>query len=76
MPCGAIPVSMIPMSQGLPLRSLQQLGLEEGVVKLTDKFSCPGFRVVEDRRIRCHKAGDMEQRPFTRGNEFLQSCVY
>ena len=30
-------------------------GLEEGVVKLTDKFSCPGFRIVEDRRIRCHK---------------------
>ncbi len=32
-------------------------GLEAGVVKLDDKFSCPGFRVVEDRRIRCHKVG-------------------
>ncbi len=30
-------------------------GLEEGVVKLTDTFSCPGYRVVEDRRIHCHK---------------------
>lgn len=30
-------------------------GLEEGVVSLTDNFSCPGFRIVEDRRIRCHK---------------------
>ncbi len=30
-------------------------GLEEGVVKLTDTYSCPGYRVVEDRRIHCHK---------------------
>lgn len=30
-------------------------GLEEGVVSLEDSFSCPGFRIVEDRRIRCHK---------------------
>lgn len=28
---------------------------EEGVVKLEDRFSCPGFKIVEDRRIRCHK---------------------
>lgn len=30
-------------------------GLEEGVVTLEDSFSCPGFKIVEDRRIRCHK---------------------
>lgn len=30
-------------------------GLEENVVSLEDTFSCPGFIVVEDRRIRCHK---------------------
>lgn len=30
-------------------------GLEEGAVHLTDQFSCPGYKVVEDRRIRCHK---------------------
>lgn len=30
-------------------------GLEAGVVSLDDKFSCPGFKIVEDRRIRCHK---------------------
>lgn len=30
-------------------------GLEEGVVSLTDTFSCPGYKIVEDRRIRCHK---------------------
>ena len=32
-------------------------GLEEGVVTLNDTFSCPGYRIVEDRRIRCHKVG-------------------
>lgn len=31
--------------------------LEEGAVKLTDTFSCPGYRIVEDRKIRCHKVG-------------------
>lgn len=30
-------------------------GLEEGVVSTGDQFSCPGFIMVEDRRIRCHK---------------------
>ncbi len=30
-------------------------GLDAGVVTLSDSFSCPGFKIVEDRRIRCHK---------------------
>lgn len=30
-------------------------GLESGVVTLEDQFSCPGFCIVEDRKIRCHK---------------------
>lgn len=30
-------------------------GLEEGVVSTEDTFSCPGYIMVEDRRIRCHK---------------------
>lgn len=30
-------------------------GLEEGVVSLTDQFYCPGYKIVEDRRIRCSK---------------------
>ena len=30
-------------------------GLEEGVVSLQDKFFCPGYKIVDDRRIRCHK---------------------
>ena len=47
-------------------------GLEEGGVKLTDKFSCPGFRVVEDRRIRCHKAGGHGAETFLQG--VMNSC--
>ena len=30
-------------------------GLEGGVVTTQDQFSCPGYIMVEDRRIRCHK---------------------
>ena len=30
-------------------------GLESGVVTPSSSFSCPGFIVVEDRKIRCHK---------------------
>lgn len=30
-------------------------GLEEKIVSIEDTFSCPGFRIVEDRRIHCHK---------------------
>ena len=30
-------------------------GLESGVVTLEDQFSCPGYYIVEDRKIRCHK---------------------
>lgn len=29
--------------------------LEAGVLKLSDQFYCPGYRIVEDRKIRCHK---------------------
>lgn len=39
--------------------------LEEGVVSLADNFSCPGYRVVEDRRIRCHKVGGHGAETFT-----------
>lgn len=41
--------------------------LEEGVVKLTDTFSCPGYRVVEDRKIRCHKVGGHGAETFVQG---------
>ena len=41
--------------------------LEEGVVTLEDTFSCPGYRLVEDRRIRCHKAGGHGSETFVQG---------
>ena len=42
-------------------------GLEEGAVHLTDQFSCPGYKVVEDRRIRCHKVGGHGAENFLQG---------
>lgn len=41
--------------------------LEEKVVKLNDRFFCPGYKVVEDRRIRCHKAGGHGSETFIDG---------
>lgn len=32
-------------------------GLEERVVTTESTFSCPGFIIVDDRKIRCHKIG-------------------
>lgn len=46
--------------------------LEENVVKVDDTFSCPGFRIVEDRRIRCHKAGGHGTETFRQG--IMNSC--
>lgn len=42
-------------------------GLEEGAVHLTDQFSCQGYKVVEDRRIRCHKVGGHGAENFVQG---------
>ncbi len=41
--------------------------LEEGVVSLDDTFVCPGYRIVEDRKIRCHKTGGHGQETFADG---------
>ena len=46
--------------------------LEENVVSVEDTFSCPGFRVVEDRKIRCHKVGGHGTETFKEG--FMNSC--
>lgn len=44
-------------------------GLEEGVVTVDDTFNCPGYIMVEDRKIRCHKI-------LGHGNEtFLQATM-
>ncbi len=47
-------------------------GLEAGVVDLDDTFSCPGFRIVEDRKIRCHKVGGHGGETFLQG--MMNSC--
>lgn len=47
-------------------------GLEAGVVRLEDSFSCPGFRIVEDRKIRCHKIGGHGAETFLQGA--MNSC--
>ena len=44
-------------------------GLEEGVVTPNDTFSCPGFIVVDDRRIRCHKRGGHGAETFVQATE-------
>ena len=41
--------------------------LEAGVVKTTDTFHCPGYKVVEDRKIRCHKVGGHGSETFVQG---------
>ena len=46
--------------------------LEAGTVTLEDGFSCPGFTIVDDRRIRCHKAGGHGQQTFVEAT--MNSC--
>ncbi len=46
--------------------------LEQGVVTLEDSFSCGGYRVVEDRRIHCHKRTGHGAETFLQGIE--NSC--
>ena len=41
--------------------------LEAGTVSLNDSFFCPGYYVVEDRRIRCHKVGGHGSESFVEG---------
>ena len=40
---------------------------EEDVLKLDDRFFCPGYKRVEDRIIRCHKAGGHGSQSFMEG---------
>lgn len=41
--------------------------LEAGAVKVTDSFYCPGYKIVEDRRIRCAKVGGHGSETFAKG---------
>ena len=46
--------------------------LEEGVVTMEDTFSCPGYVMVEDRRIRCHKTTGHGAQTFVQAT--MNSC--
>lgn len=46
--------------------------LEEKVLSLDDRFFCPGYKRVEDRIIRCHKAGGHGSQSFVEG--IMNSC--
>lgn len=47
-------------------------GLEQGVITPQSQFSCPGFIMVEDRRIRCHKVSGHGGQDFT--HCMMNSC--
>lgn len=46
--------------------------LEKGVVRMDDRFHCPGYKMVEDRRIRCHKTTGHGAETFLQG--IMNSC--
>ncbi len=46
--------------------------LLSGTSSISDQFSCPGYKIVEDRRIRCHKAGGHGGQDFT--HAIMNSC--
>lgn len=45
---------------------------EHGVLKLEDKFHCPGYKIVADRRIRCHKTTGHGSQTFVEA--IMNSC--
>ncbi|MCR2050255.1 penicillin-binding transpeptidase domain-containing protein [Acetatifactor muris] len=47
-------------------------GLSAGVVTTESTFSCPGFIIVDDRKIRCHKVGGHGSQDFT--HTMMNSC--
>ncbi|MBE5906390.1 MAG: peptidoglycan glycosyltransferase [Lachnospiraceae bacterium] len=47
-------------------------GMEEGVVSETDRFYCPGYKIVGDRRIHCHKVKGHGSQNFAQG--LMNSC--
>ncbi len=46
--------------------------LEEGLTKMDDTFSCPGYKIIAGRRVHCHKAGGHGQENLTQG--MMNSC--
>lgn len=45
---------------------------EQGVLRVEDQFYCPGYYIVEDRRIRCHKVAGHGAETFREG--IMNSC--
>lgn len=45
---------------------------EQGVLSKDDRFYCPGYHIVEDRRIRCHKVAGHGAQSFREG--IMNSC--
>lgn len=45
---------------------------EAGVLHVDDGFYCPGYKIVEDRKIRCHKTAGHGQETFREG--IMNSC--
>mgnify|MGYP002519395670 CR=1 FL=1 len=52
------------------------IALEEGKVSVEDTFSCPGFAIVEDRKIRCHKVRGHGGQNFAQGLQNSCSPVF
>ncbi len=48
------------------------VALEQHVLSVSDHFYCPGYKIVEDRRIRCHKTTGHGAEDFTQG--IMNSC--
>ena len=48
------------------------MALEEDVVRLDEHFSCPGYKIVSGRKIRCHKTQGHGSLSFVQGIQ--QSC--
>ena len=46
--------------------------IEQGVLRVEDQFYCPGYHIVEDRRIRCHKVAGHGAETFREG--IMNSC--
>ena len=46
--------------------------LEQHVLSVSDRFYCPGYKIVEHRRIRCHKTTGHGAEDFTQG--IMNSC--
>lgn len=47
-------------------------GLAEKVVSIEENFHCPGFKIVDDRRIHCHKRAGHGSQTFVEGA--MNSC--